>query len=374
MPRSRRWSAWPGSSARGRRSLLSVPASAAFFLAILSTVPARAVPNRPRIAVRLSYEAPSGARCPERDEVALLLAGEFGYSIVDEDAISTLSIRVRRKGAGFEAALDARDLDDVPRWERMMPNQWTCRELLYDAALLIRIALGPRGWGGAAEPPAWLSPPVEVGSSAPAVVPARYSTFEVLPAPRIAPVFATVMTTPGTEKEEGLPVHMDLGAGFRFSPFGMSGVGLGGAGFVGVRWSVLRARLEFSGLTSLTRVAVTDQGGGVDVSLFGASLVPCAGKSWLHGCIVIGAGFWQLLATAPTELRQDRSAYASLGLRFASELDVTSRFALGLHVDLGMTLKAPAVRSADSSPTAPPDWVAPLFFWTIGIDGITKIL
>jgi len=121
-------------------------ASLAFVVCALAiSANAEAAPKH-RIAFRLEYEAPSvDAACPDADELALMIAAEFGYLVVRTDVSPVVRVTIRRSSKRFEAEMSAPELaEGLEPWHGKTDTQGSCRELAYDVATLIEGRLG--GW------------------------------------------------------------------------------------------------------------------------------------------------------------------------------------------------------------------------------------
>jgi len=134
---------------------------AALLFGLFAARSSQAAP-KPKIALRLEYEAPQGEICPDAEEQAMMIAGEFGYLVIRPDVSPVLRIAIRRVANTFEAEISAPNpADGATPWHGTTDTQGTCRELAYDIAALVKMRLGPQAWPSE-EPPKNLAAPPEI--------------------------------------------------------------------------------------------------------------------------------------------------------------------------------------------------------------------
>lgn len=326
---------------------------------VLSPGAARAE-ERPKIAFRLEYAGAEG--CPEPDELGLILAAEFGYLLVRDDASARLAIQVQRSGRTYTAQLIARDADGAERWSKRVQNANTCHELVYDVAVDVRAALGPLGWGSRV-PPQWLAAPVDALSVARPVIdlPRRYEPRSLA---LLAPPISLVMAEPvSTSEERTLKPEAAIGAAV--SPYGMPKVGLGGNVMMGLRWSPFSVYLDIRGL-----ITPASGVGGIPghTSLWTFSLLPCASISVIDVCAIASAS-WMRFDVADYAIRHADGSSGGFGARVAGRWQFADRFALVPYADGTAELRPLVLRSSASAiPGGPPDyWRSPQLRLTLGV-------
>ncbi len=166
------------------------------FLCFSLLAPTAFAAPKHRIAFRLDYNAPPDASCPDAEEVALQMAGEFGYLVVHPGVPAVVRVDVQKVKNGFQAEIRAPAMiDGAEAWRGVTDVQGTCRELAYDVAALVRILLGPRAWPGEA-PPAHLAAVPEAEATSPSSTCLPAPNVEPKPQPAAAPAVEVVPSGP----------------------------------------------------------------------------------------------------------------------------------------------------------------------------------
>jgi len=268
----------------------------------------------PRIAVRLDYQSVDPSHgCPTSDELGFMLAAEFGYPIVREDARGTLTVAVRVVDDKYEAELSAPNpLGGDEAWRWTTDKQMTCRELGYDVATVVGIALGPRAWTNG-EPPETLVAPlpkVDVGTSMIFREPPRLLAKYLSTAPR-----TNVETTPPTNTET--PVQVEAALGAAVTPYGLPSVAIGGSGFLALRWTRFALALDVRGvITPVKGIGERDVPGRTQLWTF--SLLPCACAHVLDVCGIASLSTMRFEFDAVLAARVVDNSSLGIGAREAS--------------------------------------------------------
>ncbi|MDC3955845.1 hypothetical protein [Polyangium jinanense] len=333
--------------------LKHVVAAAAGCVALaLSGSAAAEVP--PQIAFRLNYQANlhlPGRGCPNADEFGLILAGEFGYLLVRDDAAATLRIETRTNGKGIEAELSAPNPTGEGEWRRVITSG-DCRELLYDAATLIRIRFGPGGWQGE-EPPPWLLAPPRFEVESPElrmVVPAAFMESMAGGEPSSAPLSPWEGTAPlwaqpaPAQEPEKPPFQAEVALGATVMPYGMPRVAVGGGGMLGVRWKSFAFGMDIRGV--ITPVAGVGEPELKDAraSLFTVGFLPCVGVRFVDICGAINATIIGLDAPPPIVVSASDGFSMGFGGRLVGRYPLSSRFILFGYGDVSGQLRAITIR------------------------------
>ncbi|MDC3984552.1 hypothetical protein [Polyangium jinanense] len=301
-----------------RRLLLLAAATCA--LALASS--AAAAPKH-KIAFRLDYDAPDASTgCPDTEELALMMAAEFGYVVVRTDVSTVLHVDVRRVGKDFEAELSAPDPSgNGKEWRWRTDKQGTCRELAYDMASLVRLAFGPRAWGSETPPPVLAAPPdIEVGR--PEIHPVAFRMPEFLA--MIAPGSAGP-TSPGSP--EGTPVQVSAALGPVVSLLGLPSVAVGGQGMVDVRWPRFALAADMRGVvTPASGIGPRDI--PARTSFWSGTILPCARASILDICGAAAIGRMTFHLEKPGSLSVSDGLLVGFGLRLAARWNFAQRYSL----------------------------------------------
>ncbi|MDC3980165.1 hypothetical protein [Polyangium jinanense] len=350
-----------------------VAIAAACAVLTLSGKPAAEVP--PQIAFRLDYQANlPGRGCPNADEFGLILAGEFGYLLVRDDAAATLRIETRTNGRGIEAELSAPNPAGEGEWRRVITSQ-DCRELVYDAATLIRIRFGPGGWEGEEPPPWLLAPPrfeVELPELRMEMPPAFLDSMAGEPSE--APLTPWEGTAPlwaqrAPAAEEKTPFQVEAALGAALTPYGLPSVALGGNLFAQARWARFAIGGDIRAVTTLS----SDIGDGDlqgRVSLYTFAVLPCVVTRHIDFCAIGSGSLMRFDLEAPAALQRADASSAGFGLRLAPRLALSSVFSLVGYVDGTIETRKINLRTSGSNEPGvlpPPDWISPNIRLSLGI-------
>ncbi|MDI3292013.1 hypothetical protein [Polyangium sp. 15x6] len=313
-------------------------AAATCALALASS--AAAAPKH-KIAFRLDYDAPDASTgCPDAEELALMMAAEFGYVVVRTDVPTVLRVDVRRVGKDFEAELSAPDPSgNGKEWRWRTDKQGTCRELAYDMASLVRLAFGPRAWGSETPPPMLAAPPdIEVGR--PEIHPVAFRMPEFLA--MIAPGSAGP-TSPGTP--EGTPVQVAAALGPVVVPYGLPSFAVGGQGMLEVRWPRFALAVDMRGVVTPAS-GIGDRNVPARTSLWSGTILPCARASIVDICAAASIGRTTFHLDAPGKLGLSDGVSVGFGARVAARWTFAERYAALFFVDAVADLRSVVVESA----------------------------
>ncbi|MDI3283632.1 hypothetical protein [Polyangium sp. 15x6] len=305
----------------------------------------------PQIAFRLDYQANlPGRGCPNADEFGLILAGEFGYLLVREDAAATLRVETRTNGKGIDAELSAPNPTGEGEWRRVVTSR-DCRELLYDAATLIRIRFGPGGWQGE-EPPPWLLAPPWFEVESPELrteMPAAFldsMAGESLEAPLspwegTAPLWAQSAPAQETTKP---PFQAEVALGATVMPYGMPRVAIGGGGMLGVRWKNLAFGMDIRGVITPVAGVGDPELKDARASLLTVGFLPCIAVRFIDICGAINATILGLDAPPPIVVTASDGFSMGFGGRLVGRYPLSSRFTLFGYGDVSGQLRAITIR------------------------------
>ncbi|TKD06533.1 hypothetical protein [Polyangium fumosum] len=305
----------------------------------------------PQIAFGLDYQVHlPGRGCPNADEFALILAGEFGYLLVRADAAATLRVETRTNGRGIEAELSAPNPTGEGEWRRVVTSP-DCRELLYDAATLIRIRFGPGGWPGEAPPPWLLSPPrfeverpelrMEMPASFLDAMAGEPSEAPLTPWEGTAPMWAQRAPAEETDK---LPFQIEMALGATVMPYGMPQVAIGGGGLLGIRWKNLAFGMDLRGVITPVAGVGDPELKDARASLFTVGFLPCVGVRFLDVCGAINASIIGLDAPPPIVVSASDGFSMGFGGRVVGRYPLSSRFTLFGYGDVSGQLRAITIR------------------------------
>ncbi|MRG97829.1 hypothetical protein [Polyangium spumosum] len=276
-----------------------------------------------KIAFRLDYHAPDASTgCPDAEELALMMAGEFGYLVVRNDVSAVLRVDVRRVGRDFEAELSAPDPSGNGReWHYRTDKQGTCRELAYDVASVVRIAFGPRAWGSETPPPVLAAPPeIEVGRPEIRPLPVRMPQFLATLAP------GSQAPTAGTTSE-GTPFQVTAALGPVVSPLGLPSVAVGGQGMVEVRWPRFALAADMRGVaTPASGIGPRDV--PARTSFWSGTILPCARASIVDICGAAAIGRMTFHLEQPGSLSLSDGLLVGFGARLAARWSFAERYSL----------------------------------------------
>ncbi|MDI1430216.1 hypothetical protein [Polyangium sorediatum] len=335
------------------------------------TLASPALAAKPKVAFRLEYAPPTPADgCPDAEELALLLAGEFGYLVVRTDVSPVVRIEVRRVGRSFEAELWAPTAEGAEPWHGRTDPQGTCRELAYDVATLVEARLGARAWGSEAPPPHIAAPP-EIEVQSPALHAFAFRPFESLAA--LVPQAAASITSSTSNSEEP-PFQVEAAAGPAVSLYGLPGVAVGGSGLLGVRWPLFAFFAEVRGLiTPASGVGDRDLPGRT--AAWTGSVLPCLALKHVDACGVVSVSQLQFDLGSGYDVTASDAFSVGFGGRVDGRIRLSERFRLHGYVDLNMQLRSIVVAlDPTESRNAVTDWRSPLFRITAGITVSANLL
>jgi len=324
-----------------------------------------ALAAKPRIAFRLEYAPPApAADCPDAEELAFMLAGEFGYMVVRTDVSPVVRVEVHRAARAFEAELWGPALEDgAEAWHGKTDTQGTCRELAYDIAALVRARLGPGAWGRE-DPPAHLAAPPELEVQRPEISPVAFRMPKSLAflVPR-----ASAFVVNSTPDAEASPVHVEAGLGGAVSPYGLPSVAVGGNGFLGVRWRSFSGFAEVRGLvTPASGIGEKEIPGRA--TLWTGSVMPCFAAKHADACAVVSLSQLQVDLGPGRAITGSDGFSVGFGGRVNGRLSLSERFSLLGYADVNMQLRSIALELApQGSSGAVPDWRSPLLRITLGV-------
>jgi len=319
----------------------------------------------PQIAFRLDYQAKlPGRGCPSADEFGLILAGEFGYLLVRDDAAATLRVETRTNRKTIEAELSAPNPAGEGEWRRVITSR-DCRELVYDAATLVRIRFGPGGWDGD-EPPPWLLAPPRFEVELPAlrmVMPAAFvdaMAGESSGAP-LSPWEGTsppwVRREPEPAAQEETPLQMEGALGPAMAPYGLPGVAVGGSGLIGLRWRRFALGLDVRGLVT-PALGIGDPPAPGRTSVVNIALLGCGVARFIDLCAVVNGSRLNFDLDKVGQLQSADTASLGFGGRIAARWQFSSRFAL-----VGYTDVTGEIRNIVFRATRLDDPTIPAYYW-----------
>ena len=306
---------------------LLCPLAAAVLTLVLASS-AVAAPKH-KIAFRLDYDAPDASTgCPDADELALMMAAEFGYLVVRTDVSAVLRVDVRRVGKDFEAELWAPDpAGNGKEWHWRTDKQGTCHELAYDLAALVKMALGPRAWGSEEPPPALAAPPdIEVGRPAlvaPFVL-RPYASVAFIPPGEQGPVAPP--STPATPVGEGA-MRADVMLFGIVSPYGLSSTAVGGGGAFALRWPRFAVAAEIRGMMT-PGSGIGDPPAPGRTSLLTGVVLPCFVVAPLDVCAVASISKLDFDLPPPLRLATVDGLTGGFGVRLVGRWQFAQRLAL----------------------------------------------
>ncbi|MRG98592.1 hypothetical protein [Polyangium spumosum] len=334
-------------------------------------------PAAPRVAFRLEYAAPPGAKCPASSALAELTSAKFRYDAFPDAARASLSVTVRRAAGRLEAALVARDDQGAIQWEETATPRWKCDELVEDVALMIYARfMTPKG----ETPEAWTllvspSPPVvpETPKAPPPPVAPAPEPPLAAPLPQLRQrsrdELAPFLDVPAPP-DNAPPFRTELSAAFVVAPLDTPGVALGGAFQVALRWPWFSLGVELRG--------VVDHRGDLDdvpvrTWLATGSALPCLViRERGRVCAPIAGGFYQVALDDTLEVRTDAAQpFGGVGLRGSYDLPLSQHVALRGYAEVLFKLRgANAEYTSTASPAARILWTTPGLLPSVGI-GVT---
>jgi hypothetical protein len=341
---------------------------------LLAAVPAGAEPP-PKIAVRLVYTiAPGIPGCPAEKNLTAYIGSYFGYQPVQPDARAVLTVAVRPKGNRLVADLSLRNPEGEITWHEPLEEGEGCSDLIENAALLIRLRLGPLSWGSRPVPP-WLAaepapPPPAPAPDPPPAPPLPAVALLASPAPA-KPAPAPALPTP--EVPSWLP-RTEFSAAFVVAPWATPKLALGGGAGIAARWPFALVGFEFRGLGGLYPTTTANISTQPHLWLVTASA--CLARRPFLLCGLGAFGRYAGAVEGPTQVTQDERQSALrgwLGLRAAADWQLLDRFALRFMLD-GMVLTGGETWDAvlGTRGQRVVFWKTPDFFAAAGIAGVVR--
>ncbi|HVK69188.1 MAG TPA: hypothetical protein VM694_32240 [Polyangium sp.] len=339
-------------------------AAALFALALPRAAAAEPAPA-PKIAFRLDLQALPGRGCPTAEEFGLILACEFGYLLVRDDARATLRIETYPNGSKLEAVITAPDPQGNGEWRHVL-TQGNCRELMYDVAMLVNIAFGPRAWRGP-EPPPWLGAPVdfEVGRPALDVEPSSAIVKLLHPVEEVRYERVVVVATEPLPRpiEDRPPFKVEAALGPAVMFHGLPGVAVGGNGLLGLRWRRFAVAAELRGLiTPASGIGDNELPGRA--SVWSASALPCYAFEHIDACGAATFSHLSIDVESPLALTQADGFSVGFGARINGRVRLSERLGLLGYFDLNVQSRT-FVLKLDASQTVA-DWRSPLLRIAVG--------
>jgi hypothetical protein len=194
--------------------------------------------------------------------------------------------------------------------------------------------------------------------------PERIEVLEVPIEPVSFPPLPAVVSGGSFAKNEDA-MKTEVALGFAFSPYGMSGVGLGGNGLIGLRWPRVALAMDVRGLiTPASGIGEKNIPGRT--SIWTGTLLPCVVASVVDIC---GLGSVSLLNFhVDYAITQSDGLAAGFGGRINARWPFLSRFSALFYIEGAAQLRRFNFRSLQNLETGgPADWTAPSFRITTGI-------
>jgi hypothetical protein len=261
-------------------------------------------PGPSRLALRLDYEAATGARCPDGHAAADLLEGELGYDPRAPDAPLSLSVVATRQGAEVRVAVAIRDAAGAVLWTRRHQGREACATLLESAMVSASVALSELTWRADAAP----TPTPPERAPAPA------------PMPPVPPPPAVVPEVPA--------VTMYLGADLLFGVGGTPIPNLGAGVWVAAHLPrAPRLSFELAGRASWTAGSAAEGFGRVRSALYTGELAVCGRVAFAVLCPVLGVGKLSHHGSADVQIGTP-GPFLLLGARVGAEHAIGERYLL----------------------------------------------
>lgn len=337
-------------------------AALAAVLACLLLAPAAFAEAAPKIAFRLDYQPPAGADCPSAEALALMLAGEFGYTVIRSDVSPVVLVEIKRSRKGLQAAITGPNpTGSGEAWHGKTDPRSTCGELAYDIAYAVKLGLGPSAWGSE-EPPPSLAAPAEIAVARPEI-----HRFE-LREPEILAVLAPGDNAPQAgpaPSAETSPLLAELALGPVVSPLGLPSVGFGGGGQLGLRWRRFALAFEARGLATPTE-PVGPRNRPVRASQISGSLAPCIRASIIDVCLGMALSRTAMSTGGPATPGIADGFNVGLAGRIAARWHFASRFALLGYVDGVADFRTLKLTGTTDGKTVE-DWQAPAVRLGLGL-------
>ncbi|MBK9258325.1 MAG: hypothetical protein IPM54_00640 [Polyangiaceae bacterium] len=347
-----------------------------FFAVIVSAVALRAeaTPAK-RIAVRLDYQAPEPSHfCPSSDELGFMLAAEFGYAVVRDDARGVLTVHVRVVDDKYQAELSAPNPSGTgENWRWNTDKQATCRELAYDVATTVGIAFGPRAWANGEPPETLAAPPPVIDVHSSAVLRERPR----LVAKYVSTVSRTNRETTGTTAgaNADTPMQMEAALGPAVTLYGLPSVAIGGSGLLALRWTRFAIGLDIRGvITPMKGIGEREVPGRTQLWTF--SLLPCGSARVLDICGIASLSTMRFELDDTQAIREADGFSAGFGARISPRWKLSDTFTLAGYADLTGELRAISIGMTQSAqPGGPaPDWISPQVRASLGVIVTTAVV
>jgi hypothetical protein len=292
-------------------------------LAGLAT-PLAAAPATPRTAKLTYSRGPGALDCPDTDVIRAGVAARLGYEPFDEGAALLVSATVNRTGRTLEARIEIAGPGGGAAAERkLVSRQSDCVELASAMELAISIAIDPLA--GSRPRPAPPPPP----PMPPSPPPAPPQVIVVREPARPAPA-------PKVEPRPSVPI------GFQVRLGGLGAVGAapaasaGGTAQASVRRGSFSLGLEGRGdIASTTTLIFNNEPlGEMQTTLLMGSLVPCAFRGILEGCVLLSGGAIRASARGLANPQQVSAPFLAVGARVGLEIPLGSVLSIGMHADV----------------------------------------
>lgn len=305
-----------------------VPSLATGALFAWSTAAAAEPPR----SVRLVYEPPPVASCPDEASFRNLVAARLGYDPFVATSNDEVHVTFARRGAKLRARADvtsagatspsARELDGEPD---------QCEALGAALATTIAIALDPLASLGPASPNAPPPPPPQQQRP-----PAQQQPPPPLPAPQRATPDAARSPT-SRALADGAHVHVFAAVGGVASAAVAPSVSFGGEAGVGLRAAAFSVEAEgrVEGMLAPVHVASGDR---LDASVLTGALIPCANLREWAPCGVLRLGAFQGHAPDVANPSLGSSLYAAVGARLGYVIPLSGTFSLRPAVEVTFCL------------------------------------
>jgi len=303
---------------------------------------------------RLDYaRAPGAESCPAAAVVRASVATRLGFDPFSDAGSRVLHCQIAPDGGGLRAQIDVEDEQGRAAGQRVLTSKRADCADLAPALLLVmslaarqsagdvpggpravradeRVDVQPIAGGAASESSAAARRPVPnraLAEDEPAAAARRRASRRATEAQRDVAVATAAPASP----REPLFDAVSVGAGALGALGALPHPSLGATASVGVARgrASLAMELRFDAPTTLATPAG-------EARLWAATgwLVPCARRSWLAGCALVGAGLQHGTGVGVVDARSGSSAWFGAGLRAAFRAALWERTALVFHADL----------------------------------------
>ncbi len=261
--------------------------------------PPQGSPTGPRVVMRLDYAAAEG--CPDDQVFRDAVAARVRWGAFAPNAPWRLSIRIVRRGAGYEGSAELRNLAGAVEWSRALPATTRCLDAIENAALALALKIDPpRPPERDREPPSspsLVSPPL----APPSNDVDRAHAEPRKPSSAVFRIGAAMWIDLATSPRPAAAVSLDVG--FRVAWFSLAIEG--------------RAMPPAS-------ANVGDAGVEISAARYTGALLPCGHVSWFVGCVVAELGALQgtLRGAGATAPERTTLLYAAGGARLGVEIPV----------------------------------------------------